>query len=167
MLEHRADVQGQHGDQQLLRQQAVHRDEQVVQDALARLLADVKVEADDLTTRNDAAYTRIFRRPLERAFVRIERENSGHFGPWGSFRTKAFAIALEEVQNAIADGQTGGFAKPEPAQVVKSVNLWCDGKGTSPHPVALIASNDNQFSMICVGVVALLCTVAFAVRGGG
>jgi hypothetical protein len=137
--------------------------EQAVKDGLARLRADVAAEQAELDANNDHAYTKIFRRPLERAYTRIEREaNAQTLGMPGWLRAKAIEIASDEVGRAIDDGQTGGHAKPSPAQVHKSIAAWCDGQGVSPNPAKLIASADSVAYSCVMAVVAALVALAVA-----
>jgi hypothetical protein len=137
--------------------------EQVVKDGLARLRADVAAEKEELDQINVAAYTKIFRRPLERAFARIEKEaNAQTLGLPGWLRAKAIDIAADEVGRAIEGGQTGGHATPSPVQVRKSLVAWCDGQGVSPNPAKLIASADSLAYGCIMAVVVALASLAVA-----
>ena len=137
--------------------------EQVVKDGLARFRADVAAEQEELDQINNAAFTKIFRRPLERAFARIEKEaNTQTLGLPGWLRAKAIDIAADEVGRAIEGGQTGGHATPSPVQVRKSLVAWCDGQGVSPNAAKLIASADSLAYGCIMAVVVALASLAVA-----
>ena len=66
------------------------------------------------------------------------------------------------MSSAIADGMTGGHAKPSAAQVQKSIQLRCDGQGSSPNPAKLIASADGLAYGCVMAVAAALAALAVA-----
>jgi len=134
--------------------------EPAAREALARLRADVGFELADLSERNDAAVTRIFRRPLERAFDRVQREARASALPGlpGWLAARAAAVAAEEVQAAIDDGLTGGHQQPSADMLRRAIGAWCEGRGSSPHPARLIADADAS---------ARAGLVVAAVLGGG